>query len=90
MMLRILHIVPIFHGGVGVVTRNLTKALLNEDTEVIVASPAKLPTELLKLDVTYYYLRVPLLSEPFYTIQFYTSNINAIKDIVKKENPISY
>jgi len=87
MMLRILHIVPIFHGGVGVVTRNLTKALFKEDTEVIVASPAKLPTELLKLDVTYYYLRAPLLSEPFYTIQFYTSNINAIKDIVKKEKP---
>jgi glycosyltransferase involved in cell wall biosynthesis len=65
----------------------LTKALFKEDVEVIVASPAKPPTELLKLDITYYHLRTPLLSEPFYTIQFYTLNINAIKDIVKKEKP---
>jgi glycosyltransferase involved in cell wall biosynthesis len=65
----------------------LTKALFKEDVEVIVASPAKPPTELLKLNITYYHLRTPLLSDPFYTIQFYTLNINAIKDIVKKEKP---
>jgi glutamate dehydrogenase/leucine dehydrogenase len=41
MTLKILHVVPIFHGGVGVVTSNLTKALFKEGAEVIVASPAK-------------------------------------------------
>jgi glycosyltransferase involved in cell wall biosynthesis len=87
MTLKILHIVPIFHGGVGVVASNLTKALFKEGAEVIVASPAKPPTWLLKLDIVYYYLRAPFLGEPFYTVQFYTLNINAIKDIVKKEKP---
>jgi glycosyltransferase involved in cell wall biosynthesis len=87
MTLKILHIVPIFHGGVGVVASNLTKALFKEGAEVIVASPAKPPTWLLNLDITYYYLRPPFLREPFYTIQFYTLNINAIKNMVKKEKP---
>jgi glycosyltransferase involved in cell wall biosynthesis len=87
MTLKIFHIVPIFHGGVGVVASNLTKALFKEGAEVIVASPAKPPTWLLKLDITYYYLRAPFLREPFYTVQFYTLNINAIKNIVKKEKP---
>jgi glycosyltransferase involved in cell wall biosynthesis len=87
MKLKILHIVPIFHGGVGVVTSNLTKALFREGAEVVVASPAKPPIELLRLNITYYHLRPPLLGEPLYTIQFYTLNINAIKDIVKKEKP---
>jgi glycosyltransferase involved in cell wall biosynthesis len=87
MTLKILHVVPIFHGGVGVVTSNLTKALFKEGIEVVVASPAKPPIELLKLNITYCHLRTPLLEEPLYTIQFYALNINAIKDIVKKEKP---
>jgi glycosyltransferase involved in cell wall biosynthesis len=87
MKLKILHIVPIFHGGVGVVASNLTKALFREGAEVVVASPARPPIELLRLNITYYHLRPPLLGEPLYTIQFYTLNINAIKDIVKKEKP---
>jgi glycosyltransferase involved in cell wall biosynthesis len=87
MKLKILHIVPIFHGGVGVVTSNLTKALFREGAEVVIASPARPPIELLRLNITYYHLRPPLLGEPLYTIQFYILNINAIKDIVKKEKP---
>jgi glycosyltransferase involved in cell wall biosynthesis len=87
MALKILHVVPIFHGGVGVVARNLTKALFKEGIEVVVASPAKPPIELLKLNITYCHLRTPLLEEPLYKIQFYDLNINAIKDIVKKEKP---
>jgi hypothetical protein len=90
MTLKILHIVPIFHGGVGVIASNLTKALFKESAEVIVASPAKPPAWLLKLNITYYYLREPFSREPFYTVQFYTLNINAIKSIVKKENPTLY
>jgi len=68
MGLRILHIAPFFHGGVGMVAYNLTKEFINLGNEVILASPAKLPEELVDLGLTYYSLRGPSLKDPLYSI----------------------
>jgi len=87
MGLRILHIAPFFHGGVGIVAYNLTKEFINLGNEVIVASPAKPPEKLADLGLTYHSLRGPSLKDPFYSIQFFVLNREAIKRIVEREKP---
>jgi glycosyltransferase involved in cell wall biosynthesis len=85
--LKLLHIVPFFHGGVGTAAYNLTKELVKIGIEVILASPATPPVELLKLGVIYYGLKKPLLKDPFYAIEFYVLNIGIIKDLIDREKP---
>jgi len=85
--LKLLHIVPFFHGGVGTVAYNLTKELVKIGIEVILASPATPPVELLKLGAIYYGLKKPLLKDPFYATEFYVLNIGIIKDLIDREKP---
>ncbi|MCC6055772.1 MAG: glycosyltransferase family 4 protein [Desulfurococcaceae archaeon] len=85
--LKLLHIVPFFHGGVGTVAYNLTKELVKIGIEVILASPATPPVELLKLGAIYYSLKKPLFKDPFYATEFYVLNIGVIKDLIDREKP---
>jgi glycosyltransferase involved in cell wall biosynthesis len=87
MTLRLLHIAPFFHGGVGAVAYNLTKEFIKVGADVILASPASPPVELVKLGIPYYGLKKPLLKDPFYSIEFYILNIGIIKDLVDREKP---
>jgi len=87
MTLKIMHIAPFFHGGVGIVAYNLTKEFIKIGVEVILASPTTPPTELLRLGTTYYGLKKPLLRDPFYATEFYILNIGIIKDLIDREKP---
>jgi len=87
MTLKLLHIAPFFHGGVGIVAYNLTKEFAKMGIENILASPNTPPVELLKLGVAYHGLKKPLLKDPFYAIEFYTLNIGIIKDLINREKP---
>jgi len=87
MTLKLLHIAPFFHGGVGIVAYNLTKEFAKIDIEIILASPTTPPVELLKLGVAHHGLKKPLLKDPFYAIEFYTLNIGIIKDLINYEKP---
>jgi glycosyltransferase involved in cell wall biosynthesis len=85
--MKILHIAPFFHGGVGIVALNLTKEFGKMGHEVILATPTSPPHELKDYITWYYALRKPTLPDPFYAIQFYLYNNEAIKDIVRQEKP---
>jgi glycosyltransferase involved in cell wall biosynthesis len=85
--MKILHIAPFFHGGVGTVALNLTKEFVKTGLEVILATPTSPPHELKDYITRHYALRKPTLSDPFYAIQFYVYNNEAIKDIVRQEKP---
>jgi glycosyltransferase involved in cell wall biosynthesis len=87
MTLKLLHIAPFFHGGVGIVAYNLTKEFAKMGIEIILASPTTPPVELLKLGVAHHGLKKPLLKDPFYAIGFYTLNIGIIKDLINCEKP---
>jgi len=87
MALRLLHIAPFFHGGVGAVAYNLTKEFIKVGADVILASPASPPVELVKLGIPYYGLKKPLLKDPFYSIEFYILNTGIIKGLVDREKP---
>jgi len=87
MTLKLLHIAPFFHGGVGIVAYNLTKEFAKMGIEIILASPTTPPVELLKLGVVHHGLKKPLLKDPFYAIEFYTLNIGIIKDLIDREKP---
>jgi glycosyltransferase involved in cell wall biosynthesis len=87
MTLRLLHIAPFFHGGVGIVAYNLTKEFIKMGVDVILGSPTSPPLELLRSDVTYYNLRKPLLKDPLYSTEFYVLNIGIIKDFIDREKP---
>ena len=87
MVLKIMHIVPFFHGGVGIVALNLTKEFVKMGHEVILEAPISPPHELKDYITRYYALRKPVLPDPFYAIQFYMYNNEAIKDIVRQEKP---
>jgi len=84
---KILHIAPFFHGGVGNVSLNLTKALAKIGCEVILAAPTKIPSELREFVTQYHTLRAPTLKDPFYVIQFYSLNRVRIESTVKLEKP---
>jgi glycosyltransferase involved in cell wall biosynthesis len=87
MALKLLHIAPFFHGGVGIVAYNLTKEFIKMGVDVILASPTSPPLELLRSGVTYYNLRKPLLKDPLYATEFYVLNIGIIKDLIDHEKP---
>jgi glycosyltransferase involved in cell wall biosynthesis len=87
MTLKLLHVAPFFHGGVGIVAYNLTKEFAKMGIENILASPTTPPVELLKLGVAHHGLKKPLLKDPFYAIEFYTLNIGIIKDLINREKP---
>jgi len=87
MVLKIMHLVPFFHGGVGNVALNLTKEFVKMGHEVILEAPTPPPHELKDYVTRYYALRKPTLPDPFYAIQFYVYNSEAIKDIVRQEKP---
>ena len=87
MVLKIMHIVPFFHGGVGIVALNLTKEFVKMGLEVILATPTPPPHELKDYITRHYALRKPTLSDPFYAIQFYVYNNETIKDLVRQEKP---
>jgi glycosyltransferase involved in cell wall biosynthesis len=78
---------PLFHGGVGRVVYNLTKEFVEKGIELVLVSPSKPPLNLLDLGIVYYTLRRPLSKDPLYVLEFYTLNIEAIKDIVSREKP---
>jgi len=85
--MKILHIAPFFHGGVGTVVLNLTKEFVKRGHEVILATPTSPPHELKDYITSYYALRKATLPDPFYVIQFYVYNNETIKDIVRQEKP---
>jgi glycosyltransferase involved in cell wall biosynthesis len=85
--MKVLHIAPFFHGGVGIVALNLTKEFAKIGHEVILEAPISPPHELKDYITRYYALRKPTLPDPFYAIQFYVYNNEAIKDIVRQEKP---
>jgi len=87
MTLKLLHIAPFFHGGVGTVAYNLTKEFSKLDVDLVLASPASPPVELVKSGITYYGLEKPLSKDPFYATEFYVSNIEIIKDLIDREKP---
>jgi len=66
---------------------NLTKEFVKMGHEVILATPTSPPHELKDYITKYYVLRKPTLPDPFYAIQFYLYNNEAIKDIVRQEKP---
>ncbi len=45
-VMKVLHIAPFFHGGVGTVALNLTKEFVKMGLEVILAAPTPPPHEL--------------------------------------------
>jgi len=85
--MKILHIAPFFHGGVGTVALNLTKEFVKMGLEVILATPTSPPHELKDYITSYYALRKATLPDPFYAIQFYVYNSDIIKGIVRQEKP---
>jgi len=85
--MKVLHIAPFFHGGVGIVALNLTKEFVKMGHEVILEAPISPPHELKDYITRYYALRKLTLPDPFYAIQFYMYNNEAIKDIVRQEKP---
>jgi len=87
MTLRLLHIASFFHGGVGTVAYNLTKEFSKLDVDVVLASPASPPVELVKSGIAYHGLKKPLSKDPFYATEFYVSNIEIIKDLIDREKP---
>jgi glycosyltransferase involved in cell wall biosynthesis len=87
MTLKLLHIAPFFHGGVGTVAYNLTKEFIKLGVDVALASPARPPAELLKLGITYHSLKKPLLKDPFYATEFYILNTGIIRDLIYREKP---
>jgi glycosyltransferase involved in cell wall biosynthesis len=87
MTLKLLHIAPFFHGGVGIVAYNLTKELIKMGVDVTLASPTSPPLELVKSGIAYYGLKKPLLRDPFYATEFYILNIGIIKDLMDREKP---
>jgi glycosyltransferase involved in cell wall biosynthesis len=87
MTLKLLHIAPFFHGGVGTVAYNLTKEFIKLVVDVALASPARPPAELLKLGITYHSLKKPLLKDPFYATEFYILNTGIIRDLIYREKP---
>jgi len=87
MVLKIMHLVPFFHGGVGKVALNLTKEFVKMGLEVILATPTPPPHELKDYITRHYALRKPTLPDPFYAIQFYVYNNETIKDLVRQEKP---
>ena len=87
MTLKLLHIAPFFHGGVGIVAYNLTKELIKMGVDVTLASPTSPPVELVKSGIAYYGLKKPSLRDPFYATEFYILNIGIIKDLMDREKP---
>jgi glycosyltransferase involved in cell wall biosynthesis len=87
MTLKLLHIAPFFHGGVGTVAYNLTKEFIKLGVDVALASPARPPAELHKLGITYHSLKKPLLKDPFYATEFYILNTGIIRDLIYREKP---
>ena len=87
MTLKLLHIAPFFHGGVGTVAYNLTKEFIKLGVDVALASPVRPPAELLKLGITYHSLKKPLLKDPFYATEFYILNTGIIRDLIDREKP---
>jgi len=87
MTLKLLHIAPFFHGGVGIVAYNLTKEFIKLGVDVALASPTRPPAELLKLGITYHSLKKPLLNDPFYATEFYILNTGIIRDLIDREKP---
>jgi glycosyltransferase involved in cell wall biosynthesis len=87
MTLKLLHIVPFFHGGVGIVAYNLTREFIKLGVDIALASPTRPPAELLKLGVTYHSLKKPLLKDPFYATEFYILNSGIIRDLIDREKP---
>jgi len=85
--MKIVHITPLFHGGVGRVVRSLTKEFVKKGIELVLVSPLKTPLDLFDLGIVYYTLRRPLLKDPLYVLEFYALNIEAIKDIISREKP---
>jgi nucleoside-diphosphate-sugar epimerase len=63
--MKILHVVPFFHGGVGFVALNLSKEFAKMGHEVVLATPSKLPVELEELVARYFVLRTPSLRDRF-------------------------
>jgi hypothetical protein len=45
--MKIIHMTPLFHGGVGRVVYNLTKEFVKKDIELVLVSPSKPPLNLL-------------------------------------------
>jgi len=78
--MKVLHIAPFFRGGVGKVALNLTKEFVKMGHEVILEAPTSPPHELKDYITRYYALRKPTFPDPFYAIQFYVYNNEAIKD----------
>ncbi|RLG74654.1 MAG: hypothetical protein DRO12_06560, partial [Thermoprotei archaeon] len=87
MGLKILHIAPFFHGGVGRVALNLTKAFIRLGCKVVLVAPVEILKGLRAHVEKYYTLRNPTMRDPLYAIQFYSLNHDKIKDIVKLEKP---
>jgi len=87
MVLKILHVALFFHGGVGKVALNLTKAFTRMGCEVILATSVRTPNELRELIKHYYVLYILSLREPFYSLQFYILNRERIRNIVRLEKP---
>jgi glycosyltransferase involved in cell wall biosynthesis len=85
--MKIVHITPLFHGGVGRVVRSLTIEFVKKGIELVLVSPLKLPLDLFDLGIVYYTLRRPLLKDPLYVVEFYALNIEAIKNIISREKP---
>ena len=85
--MKIVHITPLFRGGVGRVVCSLTKEFVKKGIELVLVSPLKPPLDLFDLGIVYYTLRRPLLKDPLYVLEFYALNIKTIKDIVSREKP---
>ena len=87
MTLKLLHIAPFFHGGVGSVVYNLTKELIKMGIDIVLASPVSPPTEFFKFGISYHGLKNPLLKDPLYITGFYTLNNGIIRDLIDREKP---